>query len=65
MALLWTINLDPIYVDEAISIFNAWSPVLKNQGPASGALGRSVMGGCILEWRCRNDQTYILWYISH
>jgi hypothetical protein len=24
-----------------------------------------VMGGCILEWRCRNDQTYILWYISH
>jgi hypothetical protein len=38
MALLWTINLDPIYADKAISIFNAWSPVLKNHTDSNAPL---------------------------
>jgi hypothetical protein len=30
MALLWTITLDHHYADKAVSIFNAWSPMLQN-----------------------------------
>jgi hypothetical protein len=38
MALLWTITLDCQYADKAISIFNAWSPVLKNHTDSNAPL---------------------------
>lgn len=38
MALLWTITLDHRYADKAISIFNAWSPVIQNHTMSNAPL---------------------------